>query len=231
MWIYLYQNNSELAMKNAYIGEVWTPTSNTLLYMPLNWDAKDEVSGNSGTWSGTAQYQTLASWLKVANCNSSSYILTPSITTNAPITISWWLYRVDGNVIFRSDSKNWTRNLWQIAINGRPADTQWAWWWIYYNGTGYLYYSWTNAWWKYIVVTLWSNWVKIYVNWELTYTYNNTSFVWKTQQWWINFDQYSTSLPIPWAWYYSNLIIENRVWTAEQVALYYNNTKSNYWIS
>ena len=204
----------------------YNPWSNTLLYMPLNWNVKDEVSWNNGTWSWTAQYQTLASWLKVANCNTSSYILTPSFAMNTAMTISWWLYRSGGNVIFRADGKTGTRNLYEISVN----ENWWAWWWRYYNWNSYLYNSWSNSWWKHIVATFWNEWIKIYVNGIHTHTTNITSFVWKTQQWWINYDQYSTVTPIPWAWYYSDLIVESRAWTATEVSNYYNQTKSNYWL-
>lgn len=205
----------------------WLPWENTLLYMPLNWSSKDEASWNYGTWSWTEQYQTLASWLKVANCNTSSYILTPSFAMNTALTLSWWLYRSSWELFVRCDGRWGTRNFYQISAAATQA---WGAW--YYNGTAYWWEGWDGNWWQNCVLTCWSNWVNVYVNWANVYSNTSvTSFVWKTQQWGINFDQYSTSEPIHWAWFYSNIIVENKAWTAQEVANYYNTLKSKYWIS
>ena len=220
----------EHELKNAYIGEYgWKPWANTLLYMPLNWDTKDEVSGNNGTWSWNTQYQTLSSWLKVANCDTWSYILTPSISMNTALTLNVWMYHISWDAIVRCDWQENPRNFYQSAISPTGA------WWGWYYGSTYYWWGldWTN-WWKNIVLTCWSWWIDVYVNWTNIYhNWNITSFVWKTQQRWINVDQSKNvwaSWRIPWSWYYSNIIVENKVRTAQEISDYYNLTKSNYWL-
>lgn len=211
MWVYIYTEEQE-----------WQPWENTLLYMPLNWDTKDEVSGSNWTWGWTAQYETLDSWIKVANCNTSSYILTPSVALNGELTICWWLKQSSGYILFRADSTN-PRNLYEIE-----TWTSGTWWWWYYNTSSYLIYQAWYSWWKNIIATFSQDGIKVTVNWTLVWSNPINSFVWKTQQWGINLDQ--SSSVTRWAWYYSNLILENKARTEAERLAYYNLTKSNYWL-
>ena len=83
-------------IKRIYVGTnlvypIWKPSSNTQIYMPLNWNANDY----SWNWkNGTASNITWDSWWKwwCASFNgSSSYISFPSLTTTSNTTINCWI--------------------------------------------------------------------------------------------------------------------------------------------
>lgn len=202
----------------------WHVTPNTLLYLSLNGNTLDEVSWTNATRSGGALYETLSSGLQVAHTTNTKYIITPSITMNGAMTISWWLYRYNWDVFFRAD-KSWSpRSFYQIQVT---TDNKW-WWWFWNNWTRYWSSWWTSSnGWFYVVLTCGSDWVKLYVNWELIYSNSFTNFSWRTQAWWINFDQSSNS-QVNANWMFSNLIIEKVVWSLDEVRSYFNKTKHLY---
>jgi hypothetical protein len=86
-----------------------------------------------------------------------------------------------------------------------------------------------------IVLVLDSTWNKIYKDGvlqtlsyvrgnsssHLTSSYSFTKILLWRQNSWTNYFQ----------WNLSNCILEDRVWTAEEISDYYNSTKANYWIS
>jgi hypothetical protein len=85
-----------------------------------------------------------------------------------------------------------------------------------------------------VVYTIWESWNSLYVNGSkvtMTYIGGNASA-------WLSYARTFSSI-ILWKhqaniayyqWYLSNAIIEDRVWTAQEIAAYYNLTKSNYWL-
>jgi hypothetical protein len=144
MGVYIHQNNVQKELKNWFIWEYVeprTPWANTLLYMPLDWDVYDEVSQTDWTWYWTTTYNTLTSWLKVAYCDSSSYILSPNITLGTSLTISWWvLWGNSGYSLVRIDHLT-PRDFYQIATDSSVA------WWGFYNQWSLCFVDWVNSWW------------------------------------------------------------------------------------
>jgi hypothetical protein len=206
------------------------PWANTLLYMPLNWNTTNYWTlWWSWTWNWTASYTTLSSWIQVANPWSNAYILTPSLSDTSPLTLQCWML---WHWLVRNDSNNWTRNFKQLlcwwTTNGYPT-------WNYtnvayfYNGSWY----WTDiekdiTKWQLVTLVYWNNWIYWYVNWVNFYSDSSkTSFVAKTQWFYINYDAHSSRY---WNWKYSDLIIERKQRTAQEISDYYNQTKANYWL-
>jgi len=215
----------EKALKNAYIGYWWALNENTLLYMPMDWDVENKVDWNQWTWSWTPTYYTLDSWIKAVHSNSSHYVLTPTVANNTPLTVSCWIYRNSWDSIVRADSRSWTRSFPQVGIG---SNDRWNVW-FHYNWTWYWWEDTVAITWRQnIVWVFWPNWILWYVNCKKIIESSFNSYLWRTQQWWIWYDQYVMN--VPWDWYYSDLIIESKVRTAEQVANYYNSTKSKYWL-
>jgi hypothetical protein len=214
MWVYIYKQEQE-----------WQPWENTLLYMKFDWNLKDEVSGNNWTAVSNPSYTTLASWIQVLDCNTSGYVLTPSVAMNTALTLCCWMTGVENKAtVVRCDATSWTRNFYQIDW----SPSGWGWGWYYGSTYRWAYSGSTGQTRNYVVLTCGSNWINVYVNWTNVYTDSYTSFVWKTQQRWVAYDQHDRAKHY---WQYSNLIIENRVWTASEILNYYNATKWDYWIS
>jgi len=244
MNVYLYQNNTEKILKNAYIGEVWTPWDNTVAYYKFDWDTKDYSWNWLDLTAYNITYNTIASWNSCAYFNwASAYALNTTIDK----TLSWWTQ----NIRVKKYRNNSDEVICQIAITPQWQIT-WDWWWIirststqtgnishtlYYNN--FVFEAVNNTWianwtWMNVVAVAWSSGNKLYINWQqvtATYNYWNSS----TSFWSIRFNRLS-------AWRHqhvsaqyaqcelSNRILENREWTAKEVQDYYNLTKSNYWL-
>jgi hypothetical protein len=43
MGVYLYPSGTETELKNAYIGEYWSPNANTIAYFPFKDDILDQT--------------------------------------------------------------------------------------------------------------------------------------------------------------------------------------------
>lgn len=227
-WTFLKWNDINKKEYKVWPQKKWSVNWSTLLYMPLNWNVKDEVSWNNGSWWWTSSYTTLDSWLKVAYCNTSSYIITPTITMDTAMTVSWWLKWNGWDWFLRADRSS-NRRFWQIQsymVGGWES-----WWWYWYNSTYYWTTLWHNSnWWNHCVVTTWPNWVRVYSDWRLIFSSSYNSFWWASQWRWLNYDQSSSR----WAWsswWASNIIIEKRIRTEDEVKDYYEQTKSLYWVN
>lgn len=204
----------------------WKPWSNTTAWYKLETDANDYSWNNRNASWANVTYWT--SWnLKYAIFNgSSSYLL-------ANNGLSSWDYTVSVRINISS--------LWTEAI----LVTNWSWnnmqpIYLTPNGAVYQWYrigssssystpNWTvgiNTWYNIVTVREWST-AKIYINWQLiwswsvtTNTYTDQRSIWAQKyynQHWFN-------------WKMSNLIIEKWWWSADDVSAYYNWTKANYWL-
>lgn len=200
------------------------PSANTLLYMPLNWNAKDEVSWTNWTRRWTATYVTLASWLKVAHINYSHNMITPTIAMDTEMTVAWWLLNNSWDVFFRAD-RSWTpRSFYQLQVNSSKL----GWWWFWLTWTWYWWNGWVSSnWWFFCVIVCWNNSIKVYSNWTLVYEWTWINFAWRTQWWWLWYDQ-SSSSSVNADWYFSNLIIEKKKRTLTDITKMFNKTKAQY---
>ena len=206
----------------------WQPWANTLAYYPLtstttvsdeSWNSRDLTNNWILFWT----YQGVDC---AYNSTAHKYLVSPTLTGTDLKTISLWTYR------------EWTREVnsgyaagftyWAGSSSGslyirKESSSSFK---EYYNGVSFgaaLTSQWCN-----IVIVLWDD-VKCYRNWTLIWTgaaetHNNGQFCIfafiNNLSW---FDVY-------YGWI-SNFIVENKTRTAQEVANYFNQTKSNYWIS
>lgn len=213
----------------VYGGEwKWKPWSNTLAYYPLNWNLNDY----SGNWynsiasGGTLTYPN-NKYLQLSSWYSRFQTSVNSITT--PLTISLW----EKDIPYNTEN-----NIFSLWVDGL-----WSWFWSFrllWNSWGFEVsvtnvsavttsaYSVTSWVWHYLVgIVNPNNYIKLYIDGVLketraiSYTPRNPWWYIAIWQCWINFSQSIT-------WYLDEIIFENKERTAQEIADYYNKTKSNY---
>jgi len=214
----------------------WQPWANTIAYYPLDsTNTVNDLSWNNYTLATTHTSPTFWTyqWVDCASFNWSSTELqtasvNPSVYWNQ-FTISFWLYSTATNTD-------------QIPINNT------YYWWGYYNwcirahSSSSYYYSFNlncnssyKAWdgWSNLVFTYDNGTIKSYTNW----VYNNTwtlslslsnNWLFTIGTW---HDENGDSWYCWYNWGLSNIIVEDKVWTAQEVSDYFNATKWDYWIS
>lgn len=220
----------EHELKNDYIGEYheFIPWANTLLYLPLNSDLLDHWPNNISV---TNNWVTLSDskWV----FNGSSYLWITwfnTYLTNTPFTVSFWINvssfaNQDAWIIIWSQEISWTWYWWNIVTRTDKRirlETQWGW--------TNIFATWlsTNTW--YYVVWVFTSTTKyIYLNWSLVTSASSVTptFISRLDIWYNRGNQYVSS-------YFngslSQIIIESKERTAQEIQDYYNNTKANYWL-
>lgn len=227
MNVYLYPSNTETELKNAYIGEVWTPWSNTIAYYPFESNINDASwnNRNLSMYTGSFSYETLSSWKKVCRLNTSALAKIDSIPFNrTAYTVSAWCS-------WDATSTSYQKMILDLV------------WWSNYRPRFFTmnsYVSWMvsyDAWpaftankWYHIVVTYNNNVSTLYIDNSQIYqvTYSNSSTTWKMLINGSDANNYNVNYRT--AGTISELILENKVWSDAERLAYYNNTKSNYWL-
>lgn len=231
MWVYIYQSWTEKELQNAYIGEYperWQPWVNTLFYASLNWNTNSEwtlnPTFNSQSWTITypttwnIQYAYLNSWKMVWD------IWTPPTNT---ITFQTWV----------SWETAWCIAVWAISWGNNPHNvgiqlyfswnqravytqnnTSWYGLWDSSNANTWYLITWVK---DGTTLTLYKNWASI---WSVACA---SSFNQHTNLYIAN----NGASPISnVSMRVSDIILEDKARTAQEVADYYNLTKSNYWL-
>lgn len=208
----------------------WKPWANTVLYLPLNWDVKDpynNVTYSWGTWS--AMYDTWSTGVQAAKfwwSNAISIWTSLDFTWgNGEITICYWFTTTAPSRDQRcSQNKSWkyfnitgitsskvrlyvmhTNTSTAANITGTTTLTA---------NTKYLY-----------TATIKSSWdIKLYLNWQL----ENSATIWPlkslTSQFWQciwAWRQWNSEF---WRWMIREFIVEDRIWTDQEIADYYTQT-------
>lgn len=224
-------------MKNAYIGYGYTPSSNTLLYLPLTENAND-YSWNGRNCTAYASVSFTSDWAYFSwSAYNTNFIEFPSsFYPWTSFTISLWIKREQNDRELRMFSDWWSnyrRILWATVSSwymtllfGNGNTSQSDWWSI-------QTYS-ANTWYNYVLVKNWAS-ATLYRNWELvgthTFSYNSNPGWLAVWEYWIGTIRTASSSHIPWTWYVKDYIIESTLWTANDALNYHNRTKSLYWIS
>lgn len=225
----------------VYGGEwKWEPWTNTIAYYKLDGNANDYLWNYNWTWSWTSAYKTLSSWIQVAympESNALSYIY--SSCQVLPKTVSFRFQKENWNwdgswakdwlqLIWQCNSESWN---WQLRFNAHNSsqynhfklrNSSWE------NNIWWLVPNFWNTNWHNIVLTLtnWDN--KLYYDGSLFWTlWWNCTVWWNLYMWWNPFGEngtYKRQL----AWCMSEVILEDKTRTAQEIADYYNKTKSKY---
>lgn len=233
-------------IKKNYVGTQqvrpsgWTPNENTLLYLPLQSDVVDK------SWKTGRTFTT--SWLSYTTVGG-----VPSVH----VWTTWWIYLTAPNPL-ASSSIDKTKQTISICyyVTSQTSSTrrslfEFAKYWEEYfslvlkENTTILQYSggtWVGSWttivanqWNNVVVTSDTTTRNIYINWQLAWSWspwsnpprwswNNTSeeaqWILTVRGWW-----YNQSLN----WNARELIMEDKLWSAEDVSKYYQRIKAKLW--
>jgi len=230
MWVYLWTEKQE-----------WQPWENTVLYIPFDetywatdqsWNSYTVTSGFTlGTYNNvycarnTNVNNTIKTWIRY-----NTQYQWNSIFTN-PYTVSVWMY------IESKPSSNYISWI-SWFINGSTSPQHNIWMETFTMNSGVVWNKNTNYWFDYwnwvnIICTVSpaSSWYdySLYLNWVFQNTYNDTGTNLPSWDHYINYIIVGTTNWWTALWTcYSQYILENKARTAQEVADYYNLTKSNY---
>ena len=225
-------------VKKIYVGTQqvrpswWDPWNNTIAYYPLtsSTTTQDKSWNNRNLTNSWVTFWTYK-WIDCAYSNMASLLYNSSFVTNLQnLTVSARAYYV------------WNWYSW----SGNYNQALWRWWssssenfWPYIENQ---YNPWllvvSPGWFWRIQLTSNSKWVNVVV----TYDYNNktaimyvdgvagTSNTNANPPWWTYIRIGGKTSTWWWYGWLSEFIVEWKVWTAQEILDYYNNTKSNYWL-
>lgn len=212
------------------VNEHWQPWVNTVAYYPLdNTNTVNDLSWNGYNLTNNWATFTTLNGVECVQTGSSKYLTSTTTvlpTWSASRTISVWCNLTTNN------SFNLIVGYWQSANDYDCL--------LYVRNSTYTFYSdsfyssnssattWTRA--LYTVTYDWTT-LRQYINWtkvkEDTATLNTTavsaSYPFAV---WIHNEYLSSAFN----WYISNVIVENKTRTEQEIEDYYNHTKSNYWL-
>lgn len=208
----------------------WQPWANTVAYYPL--DSVNQLSDLSWNQNTLTKEWTVTFTDNYASFSTSGRLNTPINSTSTDQTVIFWMMHESGTWSEQVPIAKW----WTNYNNYR--------WWFYNNNNWDLKVQINNNWigvstltadtWYMIVQT--TSWAgtancnfKVYVNWNTTPLVNQTAPLYNDsstyiRMWWRP-TQYNFRWKLSW------IIIEDRIWTAQERLDYYNQTKSLYWIS
>lgn len=205
----------------------YTPTSTTLLYLPLNttYTSTDQSSSHKTVTNSWVVFND-DSWVDCAYFNWDAYLNLPNIASWQNVTVAFWLKNLTSK----------TSYLRTIAYNG--ADYQ-----VYTSGAYYNYsisypckpaansinsggkYGINDDWWHHFVRT--KSWKSVYwyFDWQLVVTKENEDY-WGSLKsstyhiWWNHgWTNYT------YVWYLSEFIVDNKTWSQSDVTTQYNNMR------
>lgn len=198
----------------------FTPWVNTVAYYPFDNDILDHSWNNKDF---TGSWYSFANNMITTTSDLTWPIVTPENTT-WDRTINMWSHRMSGNYIFRSsdywsewhliatDWENWSRPWASLHINwwkrNRPSASELPVMW------DIILMTWTKT----------GTTMKLYINGVLTSTNSSLGNSTWVSQLWITKSVLS-------AWTFWEIIVEDKIWTDQEISDYYDLTKSLYWIS
>lgn len=228
-------------LSKAFVGEnpTWKPNANTVAYRPLT----ATTTVNDQSWNNYNLTQTWWSFttLNWVSCFYNGWSTTgyfnltsaPKIPSgNADRTISFW----GSPSGYSSSYQRWFISYGQDS-SGKSMYIGTSTWWayrVYFNGT-YLTNPSAFTAWTWALITFVGNWTSkyLYVNWiqvaTTTYTQSTTA-VSSSYPFRLMRQNTSSSSNQQVRWYLSEVIIEDKAWTATEVENYFNDNKSKYWL-
>jgi hypothetical protein len=210
----------EHSLKNAYIGEVWTPWSNTIAYFPFT-NNQDDITGNY-TLSSTGTKQTI--WYQFSTWSNSfvewvwsvktvrfmSYWCKMDTLSSSAATLTWWI------------NQWWWRYIWYHTDSSQNKKFAFI-----NSSSNFVYSSQQNtSTWTWYHLAYWidsnSNY-KAWLNWTLVRSWTQAAKSYTDFSFRLILQNYTTAT-------FSDVIVEDRLWTSDEISNYYNQTKSDYWL-
>ena len=221
MW---YKVNKRLVGTKQVRPSWWKPWANTLAYYPLNSTTTvNDTSWNNKTMTNSSVSFWTYQWIDCAYGSSRKYLSTPTLSWAKTISLwAYWAWHTSDSTYsptftYGTGSTNNLQSLYE--------DDKYTCW----NSSGYVVVnSQIKNKWYYYTLALDTTEKRLYFNWQLVGTANNSSL----SDWMFYFFCFinNTSWNNYYNWWISNVIIENKVWTATEISNYYNQTKSKYWL-
>lgn len=224
MGVYIWTNE----LKNAYIGERkgFVPGGNTLLYLPLNSTSThtDKSWNNRGTTNYSVQFWTYQ-WVDCGYFNN-AHIQVTSFNMPSTHTFLVWFYRTGFNT---SDWKLFdSRPSPQYVHWINSVSSEWTFWYVW-NTVVVSWVQTDNKWCLYAMSISWSS-ATLTLLWNGVNTVKTASVSAPSgTPSYINiWNEYNNAYNRYFLWYMSQLILENKAWSSQEILDYYNATKSNY---
>ena len=220
MW---YKVNKIYVWTNQVRPTWWTPWSNTVFYFPFTNDATDH-SWNwftlSNTWTQETIWRTFTTTTALNTATSWKFA---SVWIKINQRGSWWPSYWDQLML---GMINWNM-YYQIVHANNSSETDVVFFW-YWSGTRSTKKLNTSLWtWYHLAFYSDTNWWYCYLNWVKSTIWTGTPYnSVSTRSEFFN-DNNSTKSSIT----LSEVIVENRVRSDSEILEYYNQTKSNYWLS
>lgn len=234
----------KIDLVDAYVGKPdWKPWSNTLLYLPLEEDVVDKSWKTWRTFTTSWISYTTVWWVKSIQTWSTwwVYLTAPNPLASSSIdktkqTISVCYYvtsqQSSSRRILCEFAKQWDEYFTLVLKEDTTL--------VQYSDGWTWYWSWTTIvanQWNNVIVTADTTERNIYINWQLAWTWSAWTdaprWVWTSssqQAQWIlcrrNGD-YNQGLN----WNARELIIEDKMWSANDVLQYYQYITNKLWIA
>ena len=203
----------------------WQPWANTIAYYPLN--STDNFNDKSGNWYNLTNSNVTIWTYQQVSCayfNWNSYATNSSVVNGTTRTLSAWVY-----ITTNTSSNMWVICTWDTfnSFVGLWVNS-WKW---YITDRWYHDERWTISilnWWHLLTATI-TNWTTmiLYTDGVQNASYNFNRSSWNSITIWARTGSWTEKL----TWYVSEVILENKARTAQEVSDYFNLTKSQYWIS
>lgn len=221
------------------IRPVWTPWANTIAYYPLT----SSSTVNDMSWNGydlTNNWWVTFGvywWVDCASFNSTARNalvcqnnIWTTLSGNQAFTYSCRIYIAgnrskEANIISINANNNHEDRALTIMTNGTIR------WYIASNSASFVYTPVVSTSQRYyLTMTQWDGTLSIYLNWVFSQsTPCNWTSAWESSNNYFGIaPQYPSNASI--LWYVSNVIVEDKARTAQEVSDYYNQTKWKYWL-
>ena len=216
MWVYMRVDKQR-----------WQPWANTVAYYEFDWNLNDSSGNdrNMSLYAWTVTYWTTTWGKKYAYFNSSTWTNQIQIPINWDFTVLMW---VNPQTDF---GNSWTHSMLDIQTDQSHWYLRWLNTVVISQGTDIYTQLYTES--RYLLANSYdstNNQLLKYIDGNYKWTGSNTWILGNqkmklNQIWDTNSTTYSNNA------YYSELIIEDKAWTEQEILDYYDQTKSLYGIS
>jgi hypothetical protein len=213
----------------------WQPWVNTTLYLPLDWDSTDPYNNVTYSWVGTADYDDWDTWVQAWKFNGNNAVALWASTdfenSTWELTYCFWFTTSSPSTEQRCSFNVSWKYFNMCRITGSKL------WCMCSTDQQQYFATWTTtitADTKHLAtITMKENdTIKVYLDGVLEDTVSiSWTFTALTYQRWQHVWSWRDAISEFWYGMIKDFIIENKVWTAQEVADYFDQTKANYWIS